>query len=713
MSTVSRGAVAALLLAALPLRPGGSQGPAEQPDRVALPGEARDLLSRLAAADRLAARKAWTEALDEYQRLLDEHGDDLVPEHGPRDRLCSTRRSVQLRRLCHLRLAALPPATLALYSDRVDRAAQRWLQQGIEGRDTTALRRVVDEAFLSSAAAQALDRLGDLAFERGDFAAARRWWLLLAPGVLEPPDPDRLVCPGPGDTARTRAKQILALHFEGDLPRAHAELQAFRRLHGAAAGRLAGRKGNYAATLQAQFELRKDGPLAPEEEHWPTFAGALSRNRALTAELSERLWADGPAWCVRLNGDADAAAQPAARPLPGPTRRPAVYPVIADGQVLFADARRVTALDVRSGKRLFGYDLHADRKDRGDGSDLEPPAPSDLPCTLTVDGGHVYSRLGASSLSPSVKERKAADAAPSCLVCLERFAGEGKPAGRVRWLVKAAGRDGEWAAFAGAPLVHDGRVHVAQTFVSAGRTRTAIACLDADSGALRWRRDVCETTDEEPVAPRHCLLTLAGEAVVCCSHTGAVVAVDGVTGKRLWGVRYPGRGKAASSGDTPREPAPCVAVDRRLIVAPRDSDRVLCLDADTGRTLWEREGLEVVQVLGVSAGRLFLTTPGGVRALAAADGSDSGGWRQPAVGSLRGHGRGFLAGGWVLWPTQDERLPVRALNQDDGTQERGGRILDPTRLRRLAPGNMALGNGCLVIAGTDELVGYVPPAAVK
>jgi outer membrane protein assembly factor BamB len=267
----------------------------------------------------------------------------------------------------------------------------------------------------------------------------------------------------------------------------------------------------------------------------------------------------------------------------------------------------------------------------------------------------------------------------------------------------------EQSAFEGAPLVHDGRAYVALWTLAAGRVRTEIVCHDAETGGQRWRQEVCEVgLDDDPPRRRQHLLTLAGAAVVYCSHTGAVVAVDALTGKRLWGVRYPSRGPRAPSADT-RALAPCVAVDRRLFVAPVDSDRLLCLDVDTGRTLWEREGTQVAHLLGVSHGRLIFTTARGVRALDAATGSDEGGWAQPAVGQLGGYGRGLLVGGRVLWPTQDIRLPLRALGQQDGGQGRGAEAIDPTRLRRLRPGNMAVGGGCLVIADTEELVGYVPP----
>src|SRR5262249_52438420 len=109
---------------------------------------------------------------------------------------------------------------------------------------------------------------------------------------------------------------------------------------------------------------------------------------------------------------------------------------------------------------------------------------------------------------------------------------------------------------------------------------------------------------------------------------------------------------------------------------------------------------------GVTEGRLLLTTSQGIRALDAANGGDQGGWYQPATGKLAPWGRGLLGGGWVLWPTRDPSFPVRALNTVDGSQESAAAAWDPVRLRQLLPGNLAFADGCLVVAGADELVAY-------
>jgi outer membrane protein assembly factor BamB len=682
--------------------------PPEQLRKVVLPGETRQVLSRLKLADALAAQKKWPEAVDEYQRLLNSAGDALVPADAGKEELSASRRSVQLRRLCHARLAALPPEGLEVYRGRVDLQARRWLQQGIAQQDAEALRRVVDEAFCSRAGDQTLDLLGDLAFARGDFARARSWWRLLARPASEA-DPDRkprrgeLLFPDPKiDVARVRAKQVLACLFEDDRAAAEAELQAFRALHQKASGHLAGRDGNYVTTLQ---EWLRRPPLSAQYGQWPTFAGRASRQRDLPELPPRRLWADGPTWRVRLGSGEKVAPDGPDRLAPSAAlaRRLAFHPVIVGDRVLVADVRQVTAFDLPTGALVFRYDLKTDGG-HGAGGAARLPAEPDVRYTLTAADGRVYVCLGA----PADRARKG----DSFLVCLDLRDGDPGQK-RERWAVQAKDPAGGPAFFEGAPVVDAGRVYVALSRSDAGRTRTAVVCFDAETGASRWRQEVCEVPEppgqESPRPGRH-LLTLTGPLLVYCSQAGAVVALDARAGKPAWGVRYPSRGPTPAEGAAaPRDQAPAVYADSRLFVAPRDSNRVFCLDPESGRTLWERDGIAVVELLGCSRGRLVFTTPQGCRALGARSGSDADGWVQPVEGKLPGFGRGLLAGGWVLWPVRDARLPLRALNVETGQQRRGEDVLEPTQLRQIRPGNLAFGEGCLVVAGVEELACYVPP----
>src|SRR5438874_12665455 len=122
-------------------RPAAAAG--EELSRIVLTGEAPRTARRLAAADELAAQENWADAVDEYERILTEAGDDLVA--------LDARHVLQARRVCQLRLAALPPAALRIYRSRVDNQAKKWLEQGSAGRDPALLRRLVEEAFCSRA----------------------------------------------------------------------------------------------------------------------------------------------------------------------------------------------------------------------------------------------------------------------------------------------------------------------------------------------------------------------------------------------------------------------------------------------------------------------------------------------------------------------------------------------------------------------------------
>src|SRR5437868_3241997 len=99
----------------------------ETATRTVLPGESPSAAQRLESARKLARDRQYAEAVDEYQRLLEEAGDKLAP--------LSEQQFVQVRWLCHLDLAALPPEALRLYRNRVDAQARRWFEQGSAARD--------------------------------------------------------------------------------------------------------------------------------------------------------------------------------------------------------------------------------------------------------------------------------------------------------------------------------------------------------------------------------------------------------------------------------------------------------------------------------------------------------------------------------------------------------------------------------------------------
>jgi outer membrane protein assembly factor BamB len=712
----------------------------------AIPGESRPTATRIEEASKRLAEKKPAEAVALLQAVLDSSANDLVALKGGR--------SLRARWLAQATLAHLDGPSLSLYRRKADPQARKWLAEATKSRDVGLLRRVVDEAFCSQSTPEALTQLGDIAFERGAFDEAEGWWRLLAP--LEPVKlangaPDVLVYPDPPESlvARTRAKQLLARLFRGQNGW-KADLAAFRKLHPKASGRLAGRTGVYADTLEAVAKTRAAGAAVAGD--WNTFAGDASRQRVVPAppKLLERLsqlCRPGATWRFDLEQRRRQAVN-----YPAPkrgqevdaARRMAFYPVVVGHHAVVADARYITAYDLRTGKSTNWYDP-VKHGVGGIEPNLDLPGPLDLRYSLTAAEGCLFARLGAQAIK-DIRPKQDRFGQPrvgkdveSILVSISQK--PGRDGDRRRWMVRAIDpARKEYAVFEGAPLVSDGRVYIAATRFEGDRVVTAIHCYPAhpeDSApAALWRTDVCETRELLPAGPgppagrqrhRHHLLTLAGSRVAYCSHSGAVVAVDARTGSRAWAVKYPRRDTREPADDPSlRDLAPCLFAEGKLYVAPADSDRLMCLDPATGATIWHRDRLDVVHLLGVGQGRLIFSTwrnprmgklyAGGLRAVMADDGSDTGGWLLPDDGGgLAPFGRGLLIGDLVLWPTpvplptlKEGRMAkpfgVFAVRQQDGQQAD-----NPTLLHRVPSGNLIYANGCLLVADRQTLHAFVPP----
>lgn len=258
--------------------------------------------ARLEQIQALVADKQWDEAADALRAIAaDEPGRVVAVDEGT---------FVGLPTYCQMQLAALPAEGLAAYRRREDATAEAQYREGVADRDSQKLERVVREVFCSSWGDDALAALGELALERGDYAAARRAWQAISPQLRDPQGratwfalydvelpqkwaeiqprwqdrkepPKWLAYPDTDlDLADVRARLILTSIREGDLARAALELDVFRRLHPDASGRLGGKTGPYAAALEQLAASAGDWLLPPSDGDWPTFARKATRNGA-------------------------------------------------------------------------------------------------------------------------------------------------------------------------------------------------------------------------------------------------------------------------------------------------------------------------------------------------------------------------------------------------------------------------------------------------
>lgn len=687
-----------------------------------------DALLRNAAAHTRSGQ--WNEAIDIYQRIVQQHGEKVaeLPRDDPAaDPTGQTTLSVELQLYCQRKLLTLPPEGRAAYRAKVDDQAGRWFKQGKAARDRTLLRKVVDQAFASSWGDDAAEVLGDLAFQEGRFAEAIAHYrrVVPAPGSGEwgmvYPDPDI-------DVARVAAKILLGRSALGDDPPAPADLQKFDADYPGSTGAFAGRSGAVAASLADAIRSDNLRPAMELEARWPTFAGSASRSRIAPGPIDVGSFQ----WKVEL--------EPAqvGRPIgyrgmnlpnggasPVPAERLLTYhPIVLGDRVIVCNDRQVLAFNLndrpedapRSLSPVGAVPLAWKQEP---GSPLIAPATrftTSVPrFTLSSSGGRIFARLGQSQ--PSLGRNSTLSS--SYLVAIDS-----KADGKLLWRKlaselplpgKGGDRPARSGAFEGAPVADAGSVYIALTEVGP-MTQIYVACLDAETGSTRWVRYVGAATGLDPIANNNMvmmpnpgfggsvgqrLLTLDGPTIYYQTNLGALAALDAETGGIRWVANYPRRERDQAGRGPHRDLNPAIVHGGLAIVAPDDASSIFAFDAATGRLAWKSEPIpddrKLAHLLGVAKGRL-IATGDRVFWFDIKDGKLVHAW--PDGGQVAdGFGRGILAGGSVYWPTQNE---IHVLDQATGL-----RVEPPIKLQesfQTKGGNLAAGDGYLIVAQADSLV---------
>ncbi len=676
----------------------------------------------------------YAEAIEIYQRVTQQFGDKVVEVSGqPLDG--DSRLSINARQESQRRIALLPPEARGLYRARVDAQAELWYRQGLEARDRSLLRRVVDQAFCSSWGDDALDLLGDLAFQEGQFAEALAAYTQLAPertvagAGLTHPDPSI-------DLTRVLAKKLLCRAAIGEHPPGSDELAAFAQGHPEDSTSFAGRKGPIARDLSEAIRSDHLGPPSQADGRWPTFAGALTRNRVASGpiDVGSLQWqvaldpvtvSKGSSYRMRAMG------MPSNGVNPSPDRLLAYHPIIVGDQVLVANDRKIIAYDlnVRPSDPATAGSAQAETAWKTPDlavASASGPRSNGLPrFTLTAVGRRVYARMGlpaGGNLAFNNRGVNTPSSSPSSIVAIDRSS-DGKliwkrEASEIALPKRPGNGSSRSAVFEGAPVA-DGRSVFVGLTDRVEMTASYVVCLDADTGATRWIRYVCEANaNADPFSPNleiaHRLLTLDGPTLYYQTNLGALASLDAETGGIRWLATYPWSGRGGFGGGfgmgindgggrsnaQQRDLNPAIVHDGLVMIAPDDAANIFAFDASSGRMVWKTdaiaEDVKLTHVLGVAKGHLIAT---GDRVLwfDVKTGKLKHSWPDKTTGA-QGFGRGLLAGDRVYWPTKSE---IHILDQATGLQTDS-----PIRLRDtygVEGGNLAVGDGYLVVAQTNSL----------
>lgn len=653
----------------------------------------------------------WEPAVAILQELIDSSGDTLIPvEVG---------RYSNTGDYCHLLISQFPDAGLQAYRDRVDAQAREWFEAGQAALDETLLLRVIEHAFNSTFGDEALWLSGELAFERGQYALARQHWSLLVPSVevaddrsVDPdslddavavPPPIYLTYPDPSATKEeVLARLVLCSIFEGDAARADSELTICRTQFPDATGTLAGRTGKLVDILSdVLLETASWNDVETVANAKAAPGGRLSRSGlpGQTPRTQEMIWRQSIPE-NRFQGPASRTALETESP-------PSCFPLVDQGAVFVCGADSVFAFDLATGRAKWAID------DNDDGSIysniLERPVTPHLPpaglawYALCLSEGRLYARMGP----PVVRRSRNEGNSFSEIIGLDVAQREGELVFHVTSDLldpEAESPEATSWSFEGTPLVSDGRV-----YVSARRgfpeDETVVACFDANSSRLLWRRKVCaslKTAGDRFNLIGQNLLTLGDGRLFLTTGTGAVAALDAATGRIQWIVTYQSDGK-----NTPHELSdprrhgltPCVFHRGIVYAAPNDSNLIYALDAATGHPVWRQQYPDqILHIVGVVDGRLILS---GQSVWAVDAGTGASAWPQRigfADPAGRGYGRPALSHDFLYWPTRDEILRI---------DHRRGIVVGRIRLRedfRQSGGNLVIADGKLLIAQPDGLV---------
>ncbi len=730
--------IALFLTLAAAAAPASAQGPDRAAGAVKVyPDTSHTAEALLRNADNHARGGQFAEAIEIYQRVIQQFGDKvvLVAPDAPAPVPAGAEKAgdvapedstlyVDARLDCQRRIAALPAEARALYRARVDPQAERWFKAGQAARDRGQLRRVVEQAFCSSWGDDALDLIGDLAFQEGQFVEALAAYRQLVPD--QSAGGHGLVHPDPTvDLARVAAKKILCRAAIGDDPPTKADLESLAKAYPKAEGALAGRTGPLATIVAEAVASDHLAVPAQPDGRWPTFAGAPTRTKVApgSVDVGSLQWrVDLPPIPLPSNFRFDRrrgmtfGTTPANVP---PERLLGYHPIVIGEQVIVADDRAITAYNLNQRPADGGSTAAVVAwKHDHQGALVSEATRTTLSLaryTLTAVGDRVYARMGPPPSAATTGGMGRfqggmgmAGASPSYVIALDRAA-----EGKLLWKKsatevvlprgKAGGRP---SAFEGTPVADARGVYVVLTERSE-MTSTYVACLDAETGATRWVRYICEANTSanlfSSTSPEinHRLLTLDGPTLYYQTNLGAVVAVDVEAGGIRWLATYPWQGRnGRGQAEDQRDLNPAVVHDGLVIVAPDDTASLYAFDAATGRMAWKTrpiaEDVKVAHLLGVAKGRVVAT---GERVVLfdVKTGALLHAWPDGPQ-APQGFGRGLLAGDKIYWPTRTE---IHVLDQETGAQAEAPIKLGP---HQATGGNLAVGDGFLVVAGDNSMV---------
>jgi outer membrane protein assembly factor BamB/TolA-binding protein len=523
------------------------------------------LLKSIEQARSMAKQQRWREAVEAYETVAASNSDADFP--------LSRQLYLPVSEYARLKLALLPVEARQVYRGIYDPAAGKLLREGVAKHDPQALE-AASRYLASSFADDALELLGDIYLERGDFVQARACYVRL---LLRCPDSDRPLGPILRKVALCSA--ALARGGEADC---------------------------VVAFIGEQFGQEFAGPIdqvpgvaVPAATDWPTFGGDNTHARPI-----EHTTQPGPkaSWAVAINDVMEEPPgyfpRPAGRPAP---LLPAVNPICVDGVVYFRTASMIYAISLATGQVMW---YHNEPNALPNRVNYGYPRLSRDYFVAYADG-RLFADITHQMADPrgviAIREK-------TKLIALRAQAGQRER--QPLWQVGLPGQGDAFldtVTFCSPPTAAVGKVFAGASKLSGDEEY--LCCLDAETGNLLWKRFICcgpnlfygsATPAELPAE--------ANGVVYYVSGRGMVAAVEAPTGRILWKYLYAEQTRSAVSyavaGQRAANP-PIVSNGVLYFLAPFGST-LHALDTATGQPLWQQAVSGMVYLVGTSKGDVWL-----------------------------------------------------------------------------------------------------------
>ena len=707
----------------------------------------REVALALTEAQQSIKRKQFHAAVQLLQLVLDKPEDsflehDFLDDHGNRG---GTRKEAM--RL----LTSLPTEVQAAYELEYGAAARQLLSKSVESDDLSGITEVARRFTVTSAGYEATTLLAAKAADGNRPLEAA---LLL-----------EALRTHPRRTPQLSLQRAVYWIRAGRIGRGMAGLRELRRLDPMGTMRVAGRDvplpTNDEDAIKWLQSLASRAATASEVPTWSMFGGGPTRNASAAAAspAGGNIWRVSTLEHLTLDGrpeedrrhrtrfqealdrglqsllEEDRPILPAAQPLVvGDT---VVYRTIADvtavslltGELLWRSSMVDQSLARLINSRAAEARMRLGRAPSSLDGHLERRAYRDVAAgTLSSDGRTVFALEDLdTNTNLTVNVFGVSESRPANKLVAYDLSG-----GRLLWEVGGplGSKPLELSAryFLGPPLPFKDRLYVIAE--AQGALQLLVLQQDADRQSVQvdWSQTLIAT---DPPLPGHPLRRLSGLSpsfadgvLVCPTSSGAVVAVDEARRTLLWGFQYTSavrpetqnspfaiRGQSidtefrlqeADKAGRWMDSTPLI-VDGKVLITPRDSNLLFCLDLVDGHEIWQMSRDDWMYVACEFEGRVVLVGRHGVAAFQLSDGTPLDSFRVTEVDPT---GRGVRIGSLYCLPTASGEIATIDL--------RTGNILARSKLSdSLVPGNLAAGSGAIVSQSAGEIIGFASLASIE